>query len=187
MAGLPQDIIDYLLGQLRGAGESARQSSERGGQIADQYISGQRPNTQDLSQLAADMIGLSPVGAGITKTQLKAGFRPETQIARIAPEGARPMVDFTKLWPAWINEKTGEIRHAMQPILQGWHEPNTPMKALNKKMTLDPNWTRGHVDPVTWNAFPENRFVTYDPRLQAPAKLVNTIEDFVRESTKYNK
>jgi len=96
--------------------------------------------------------------AGITKAQLKAGVRPETQIARIAPEGAKPVVEFTKLWPAWINEKTGEIRHAMQPILQGWHEPNTPMKALNKKMTLDPNWTRGHVDPVTWNAFPENRF-----------------------------
>ena len=96
--------------------------------------------------------------AGITKASLKAGFRPETQIARIAPEGARPMADFTKLWPAWINEKTGEIRHAMQPILQGWHEPNSPMKMLNKKMTPDPNWTRGHVDPITWNAFPENRF-----------------------------
>jgi hypothetical protein len=96
--------------------------------------------------------------AGITKAQLKAGVRPTTQIAQIASKDIRPLAESTKMWPAWINEKTGEVRHAMQPILQGWHEPNTPMKMLNKKMTLDPNWTRGHVDPITWNAFPENRF-----------------------------
>lgn len=123
-----------------------------------------------LPQESPDAEGLgtaaSLAGAGmISKAQLRAGVRPPVQIAQIAPKGASPVVDFTKLWPAWINEKTGEVRHAMQAILSGWHEPNTPKIMIGKKLVNDPNWTRGHVDPVTWNAFPESRFTGTPQRL----------------------
>ena len=81
--------------------------------------------------------------AGITKAQLKAGIRPATQIAQIAREGVIPLTATHKLWPAAINETTGEIAHAMQPGAY-LHEPL--LRSIK-------NSVRGWVDPVTWNAF----------------------------------
>lgn len=60
-----QEIADYLVKQLRQAGESAQRSSRRGGQIADQYIGGKRQGGQDLSNLANEVIGMSPVTGGV--------------------------------------------------------------------------------------------------------------------------
>ena len=58
-----QDILDYLTNQLRSAGESARQSSQLGGRIADQYIAGKRPG--DTSEFANEVIGMNPVTGGV--------------------------------------------------------------------------------------------------------------------------
>lgn len=93
----------------------------------------------DITQALA---GLSPIG-GITKAELKMGVRPAIQIAEIAKKGSVPTVPLSKMWPAAINEATGEVAHVQQPGV--WmHEPL--LKSLK-------NSVRGWVDPVTWKAY----------------------------------
>lgn len=91
----------------------------------------------------------------VSKAELQAGVRPAAQIARIAKPGSAPVSPPHKMLPAWINETSGEVRHSMEAIPAGWHEPNTPkiFDSRYKMLVPDPNWTRGHVDPVTFDAF----------------------------------
>lgn len=99
---------------------------------------------------------MKPVSETVRQVGSKIFKQPAQQIATFASKGTQPLSEYTKLWPGWGNPKTGEVRHSLQPILVGWHEPNTPMKMIGKNLVSDPSWVRGHVDPLTWKFHPEN-------------------------------
>lgn len=98
-------------------------------------------DVEEFGAMAGPLAGAGV--AGITKAQLKAGFRPKTQIAQLAKAGEVPITPIHQLWPAAINESTGEVAHAMQPGPY-LHEP---------LLQSVKNSVRGWVDPVTWKAY----------------------------------
>ena len=176
MAG---SIYDYLISQLQSEakprpdllGTGVSPATYMGRLIVpgmtNKDVLSQLP-TQSAEEGSKMLSGLGLAGSGtalagsipgrVSKAELRAGIRPSVQIAEIAKRGATPLSEYHKMWPAWINETTGEVRHAMSPIGAGWHEPNTPRLFDNatKSLKPDPNWTRGHVDPLTFKAFTES-------------------------------
>lgn len=99
-------------------------------------------DTEEYGTMALPLAGMG--AAGITKAQLKAGFRPQTQIAQIAKTGEVPITPIHQLWPAAINESTGEVAHAMQAGIPGAHD--SLLRSIKDSV-------RGWVDPVTWKAY----------------------------------
>jgi hypothetical protein len=141
-----QSQVADLIARLRAAG------GQRGATYAGRVLTEkdtpesvmQRLPGGDVEEFGAMAGPLAGAGvAGITKAQLKAGIRPQTQIAQLARPGEMPVTPIHKLWPAAINETTGEIAHARQPGV-GLHEPL--LRSIK-------NSVRGWVDPVTWQAF----------------------------------
>ena len=123
------------------------------GMTKAQIKAGLRPIEEELAAMES-----APVRTGgqrISKAQLQAGVRQAANFAQIAKAGEVPSVPPTRMWPAWINEQTGEVSHATQVITSGWHVENTPKiyDSRYKMLVPDPNWTRGHVDPNTFKAY----------------------------------
>jgi hypothetical protein len=123
------------------------------GMTKAQIKAGLRPIEEQLSEVAAEPA--RGIGKRVSKAELQQGIRAPASFATVARAGEIPQTPPHKMWPAWINQQTGEVRHATEVIPAGWHEPNTPkiFDSRYKMLMPDPNWTRGHVDPATFKAF----------------------------------
>lgn len=77
-------------------------------------------------------------------------FKPAIRsLAEIAPKNKIPNTPLERMFPAIIDEKTGEVLHAMAPTGPGGHS------VLYSHMPAGFNPTRGFVDPETFYAYSE--------------------------------
>lgn len=70
------------------------------------------------------------------------------QFAELAKAGTRPVTETYKMFPALIDERTGQVIHSMKP---GAYQHDSLYGALPKNFQP----TRGFVDPLTFQAFTE--------------------------------
>jgi hypothetical protein len=79
-----------------------------------------------------------------------ANASPFSGAARLAKRGAAPKSEFDRMFPALVDETTGEVIHAMKPGAGG-HRPLYDQAATIKGF----NPTRAFLDPETFDVFPE--------------------------------
>lgn len=96
-----------------------------------------------------DAEGISGVGGALAGTKI---FKPSpfSQAAQLAKGGVQPKSAFDKMFPALVDETTGEVIHAMKPGAGG-HKPLYEQAAAIKGF----NPTRAFLDPETFDVFPE--------------------------------
>lgn len=147
LAGQAQPRADLITPGSTGKLENARPYTFAGRvgtgpmNIAD--LLRQRPSE------SPDAEGVSGVGGALAGTKI---FKPSpfSQAAQLAKGGVQPKSAFDKMFPALVDETTGEVIHAMKPGAGG-HKPLYEQAAAIKGF----NPTRAFLDPETFDVFPE--------------------------------
>lgn len=86
------------------------------------------------------------------------------QIAQLAKSGVRPLSEPHKLWPAVINEKTGDIIHSMKP---GPYQHAELFNSVANK----PGYVSGFVDPTSYNAWTETMLRELEQRPRSAVQM----------------
>lgn len=79
-------------------------------------------------------------------------FKPGPSLAaRLARRGSSPVTELEKMFPALIDETTGEVIHGMKAVGAGGHKPLYEQAGALKNFKP----TRGFLDPATFDAYTE--------------------------------
>ena len=145
-----QDIIMQLSGQAK-----PRPDLMPGGEKPYTYAGRVGTGPMKLSDMMARQPVESPdaegLGGGAALAMAKV-FKPGPSLAaRMAKKGSQPVTEFEKMFPALIDEASGEVIHGMKAVGAGGHKPL--YEAAGGMKNFKP--TRGFLDPATFDAYTE--------------------------------
>jgi len=145
-----QDIIMQLSGQAK-----PRPDLMPGGGAPYTYAGRVGTGPMKLSDMMARQPVESPdaegLGGGAALAMAKV-FKPGPSLAaRMAKKGSQPVTEFEKMFPALIDEASGEVIHGMSAHRPGDHRPL--MEAASGMKNF--NGIRGFLDPSTFDAYTE--------------------------------
>jgi len=146
-----QEIIMQLSGQAK-----PRPDLMPGGGAPYTYAGRVGTGPMKLSDMLAKQPTESPdaEGMGSIGAMAAAGkvFKPGPSLAaRMAKKGSQPVTEFEKMFPALIDEASGEVIHGMSAVGAGGHRPL--YEAAGGLKNFKP--TRGFLDPATFDAYTE--------------------------------